>query len=67
MSNTSSMSPLHITDLEAAINWWRLKRPSPDGVTLPRELRSLAEVARWTLCQRSMRAGSQDFAFASAR
>lgn len=38
------MSTLHITDLEAAINWWRAKKPSPDGVSLPAELRALAEV-----------------------
>jgi uncharacterized protein len=38
------MSPLHITDLEAAINWWRARKPSPDGVMLAAELRALAEV-----------------------
>ncbi len=39
-----NMAGIHITDIEAAINHWRLKNPSPDGVTLPRELRALAEV-----------------------
>ena len=38
------MAGIHITDIEAAINHWRAKNPSPDGVTLPRELRALAEV-----------------------
>lgn len=38
------MAGLHITDIEAAINHWRRKNPSPDGVALPRELRALAEV-----------------------
>ena len=38
------MAGIHITDIEAAINYWRQKNPSPDGVTLPRELRALAEV-----------------------
>ena len=38
------MAGIHITDIEAAINHWRIKNPSPDGVTLPRELRALAEV-----------------------
>ena len=38
------MAGIHITDIEAAINHWRQKNPSPDGVTLPRELRALAEV-----------------------
>jgi uncharacterized protein len=35
---------IHITDIEAAINWWREKSPSPDGITLAAELRALAEV-----------------------
>ena len=38
------MAGIHITDIEAAINFWRSKSPSPDGVTLPPELRALAEV-----------------------
>ncbi|MDD0810923.1 DUF3717 domain-containing protein [Curvibacter sp. RS43] len=38
------MAGIHITDIESAINYWRHKRPSPDGVTLPPELRALAEV-----------------------
>jgi uncharacterized protein len=38
------MAAIHITDIEAAINWWREKSPSPDGVTLAPELRALAEV-----------------------
>ena len=38
------MAGIHITDIEAAINHWRAKNPSPDGVTLPHELRALAEV-----------------------
>ena len=32
------MPGIHITDLEAAINYWRGKTPSPDGVTLPRDM-----------------------------
>lgn len=39
-----SMAALHITDIEAAINYWRARSPSPDGVTLAPELRALAEV-----------------------
>lgn len=38
------MAGIHITDIEAAINFWREFRPSPDGVTLAPELRALAEV-----------------------
>ncbi|MES2940149.1 MAG: DUF3717 domain-containing protein [Pseudomonadota bacterium] len=38
------MAAIHITDIEAAINFWRDRKPSPDGVTLAPELRALAEV-----------------------
>jgi uncharacterized protein len=38
------MAGIHITDIEAAINHWRARKPSPDGVTLAPELRALAEV-----------------------
>ena len=38
------MVAIHITDIEAAINYWRAHKPSPDGVTLAPELRALAEV-----------------------
>ena len=38
------MPVLHITDIEAAINHWRERKPSPDGVTLSPEVRALAEV-----------------------
>ncbi len=38
------MSSIHITDIEAAINYWRAREPSPDGVVLPAPTRALAEV-----------------------
>jgi predicted Fe-S protein YdhL (DUF1289 family) len=38
------MSTIHITDIESAINYWRNKKPSLDGVTLAAEVRALAEV-----------------------
>lgn len=38
------MAAIHITDIEAAINYWRQRNPSPDGVTLAPELRELAKV-----------------------
>ena len=40
------MAGIHITDIEAAINWWRERSPSPDGVYLPAATRALAEVHR---------------------
>jgi uncharacterized protein len=38
------MSGIHIIDIESAINWWRDRSPSPDGVTACAEVRALAEV-----------------------
>ena len=38
------MAGIHITDIEAAINFWRERKPSPDGLTLAPEVRALAEV-----------------------
>ena len=38
------MAAIHITDIEAAINHWRDKKPSEDGYSLSPELRALAEV-----------------------
>ena len=38
------MTGIHITDIEAAINWWRERRPSPDGLSACAEVRALAEV-----------------------
>ena len=35
-------SSIHVTDLEAAINWWRERSPSPDGISAAPEVRALA-------------------------
>jgi predicted Fe-S protein YdhL (DUF1289 family) len=35
---------IHIIDIESAINYWRKRSPSVDGVTLPAPLQALAEV-----------------------
>ena len=38
------MATIHITDIESAINYWREREPSPDGVVLPAQIRALAEI-----------------------
>ena len=38
------MPGIHISDIESAINWWRARSPSPDGVSACAEVRALAEV-----------------------
>ena len=38
------MAGIHLHDIENAINWWRERSPSPDGVTACAPVRALAEV-----------------------
>jgi predicted Fe-S protein YdhL (DUF1289 family) len=38
------VASIHITDIESAINYWRNKSPSSDGMSLCSELRELAHV-----------------------
>jgi len=38
------MLAIHITDIESAINYWRQRKPSPDGFSLAEETRALAVV-----------------------
>ncbi|PUE27735.1 Fe-S protein [Limnohabitans sp. JirII-29] len=55
------MSGIHITDIEAAINFWRDKKPSPDGVTLAPEIRALAEVYAMMVYYHEDEAAEQGF------
>jgi len=55
------MAGIHITDIEAAINWWRERKPSVDGVTLAPELRALAEVYALMVYYREDEAAEQGF------
>ena len=41
---SAPMAGIHITDIESAINHWRERSPSPDGITACAEVRALAEV-----------------------
>jgi len=38
------MTGIAITDIESAINWWRERSPSADGITACAEVRALAEI-----------------------
>ncbi len=55
------MAGIHITDIEAAINYWRERKPSPDGVTLAPELRALAEVYALMVYHRQDEAAERGF------
>ena len=59
--NSASMLAIHITDIEAAINYWREKSPSPDGITLAPELRALAEVYALMVFYREEEVGVKGF------
>ena len=39
----SPVAAIHIIDIEAAINFWRARCPSPDGLALAPEVAALAE------------------------
>ena len=41
---TLVLTGIHITDIESAINYWRSRMPSTDGMALPPPTRALAEV-----------------------
>ena len=43
-SQRLGMAGIHITDIERAINWWRVRSPSPDGITACPQVRALGEV-----------------------
>ena len=43
-ASPTAMAGIHITDIESAINWWRDRSPSPDGISACAEVRALAEV-----------------------
>jgi predicted Fe-S protein YdhL (DUF1289 family) len=55
------MPAIHITDVESAINYWRQRSPSPDGITLCPELRALAEVYALMVFYREDEADEQSF------
>lgn len=55
------MAGIHITDIEAAINFWRERKPSPDGVTLAPELRALAQVYALMIFHHEDEAAEQGF------
>ncbi len=55
------MAGIHITDIEAAINFWRERKPSPDGITLAPELRALAEVYALMVFRREDEAEERGF------
>lgn len=38
------MAAIHIDDIESALDWWRARAPSPDGVTVATEVGALVEV-----------------------
>ena len=50
------MAGIHITDIESAINYWRVQIPSPDGVALPAPTRALAEVYAFLVFHREPQA-----------
>ncbi len=46
------MAGIHITDIEASVNYWRERSPSLEGLFLAEEVRALAEVYALMVWQR---------------
>jgi len=44
MPRGERLAGIHITDIESAINWWRQREPSPDGLAACVPVQALAEV-----------------------
>ena len=47
------MTAIHITDIESAINWWRERSPSADGLSACPEVLALGEVYARMALQRA--------------
>ena len=61
LPDKSSMAAIHITDIEAAINFWREKKPLPDGFTLAPEVHALAELYALMVFRHELEADEQVF------
>ena len=59
------MPGIHITDIEAAINYWRERRPSADGFTLAPPVQALASLYARMVFQRQDLADEQAFSAAA--
>ena len=53
------MAGIHITDIESAINWWRDRSPSVDGLRACSEVLALAEVYALMVYYRQAQADEQ--------
>lgn len=59
------MPGIHITDIEAAINYWRERRPSADGFKLAPPVQALASLYARLVFQRQDLADEQAFSAAA--
>ena len=55
------MTDICITDIESAVNYWRQKKPSPDGFSLPAETRALAHVYAMMVFNRHIQTDESSF------
>lgn len=53
------MAGIHITDIESAINWWRQRQPSTDGLQACAPVQALAEVYGTLVYERRTEADEQ--------
>ena len=55
------MTYICITDIESAVNYWRQKKQSPDGLSLPAETCALADVYAMVVLNRYIQTESRLF------
>lgn len=59
--DTHKPDTIHVVEIEAAINYWRDRSPSPDGFTLAPELRALAEAYALMAIRHATEAATKGF------
>ena len=55
------MTDICISDIESAVNYWRQKKPSPDGLSLPAETCALADVYAMVVLNRYIQTEESSF------
>ena len=55
------MTDICITDIESAVNYWRQKKQSPDGLSLPAETCALADVYAMVVLNRYIQTEESSF------
>ena len=61
------MTAIHISDIELAINWWRERSPSADGISACAEVRTLATIYAQMIYYRQMQVDESQLSAAALK